>query len=582
MSELGFEPGEFRKFHRWSVNEKSAFWKLVVERLGIVFAKPASSALEGGEFFPNAELNIVESCFNADSNATAIRYRDFNGRDQTWSYGKLNEESNRVATSLTNLGFQPGDRIAIDMPMTPESVSIYLGIIRAGMVVVSIADSFAPDEIRSRLRIADAKMIFTQDVIPRAAKILPLYKKVVKASSIRAVVLPAGQQLQVELRDKDLSWESFLSDGTTFDPHLSSPNDETNILFSSGTTGDPKAIPWTHLTPIKVAMDGHFHHDIRMGDVVAWPTNLGWMMGPWLIYAALINRATIALYGGIPTERGFGEFIANAKVTMLGLVPSLVKSWRSGRTMEGLDWSALRVFSSTGECSNADDYAYLMSLAGNRPVVEYCGGTEIGGGYITGSVLQAAKPATFTTPALGMNFYIFDENGQPSQSGEVFLDPVSIGLSQTLLNRDHNEIYFAGCPRCEHGQLLRRHGDEFEKVGDFYRALGRADDTMNLGGIKVGSAEIERVVSQVDGVVETAAIAVSPNGGGPAELVLFVVLSGDDLDLDSLQNEMQNRIRRELNPLFKIAKLKPIDRLPRTASNKVMRRQLRDLELSWD
>lgn len=577
MRELGFNSSEFERFHDWSVSNKNEFWKFVVKRLGIVFAKSATAILDGADFFPGAELNISESCFQTDSNAAAIQFRDVDESDQTWTYGELDEKSQQVAGALIYLGFAAGDRIAIDMPMTPESVAIYLGIVRAGMTVVSIADSFAPEEIRSRLRIAEAKLIFTQDVLRRAGKTFPLYEKVTEASLIRAIVLPANQQLQIELRDGDLEWSDFLSHPCQpFSFHYSEPNGETNILFSSGTTGDPKAIPWTHLTPIKSAMDGHFHHDIRPGDVVAWPTNLGWMMGPWLIYAALINRATIAIFGGVPTDRAFGEFVSDNRVTMLGLVPSLVKSWRASQTMEGLDWSKIRVFSSTGECSNAEDYAYLMSLANNRPVIEYCGGTEIGGGFITGSILQPARPATFTTPALGNQFLILDENRNLAQSGEVFLDPVSIGLSQTLLNRDHHEIYFADCPRDEHGQLLRRHGDEFERIGKFYRALGRADDTMNLGGIKVGSAEIERVVSREEGVIESAAIAVSPAGGGPSELALFVVLSDGDNDLDLLRERMQSRIRAELNPLFKIAKLHPIDLLPRTASNKVMRRRLRD------
>lgn len=573
IQELGHV--DFSAFHRWSVAEKGRFWKFVVETLAIKFTRPPEDILIDSEFFPGAKLNIVESCFPASPDATAILFRDSDGRDHSWTCGKLKKTVQQVAASLCRLGFEPGDRIAIAMPMSPESVAIYLGIVHAGMAVVSIADSFAADEIHTRLRIADAKLMFTQDCITRAGKTLPLYEKVKQAGDIRAVVLPDASELKVQLLANDLDWRSFLAPSATPLPSVkAAPDAETNVLFSSGTTGDPKAIPWTHLTPIKAAMDGCFHQDIRPGDIVAWPTNLGWMMGPWLIYAALINRATIALYAGVPTERGFGEFVAASKVTMLGLVPSLVKSWRAGATMEGLDWSSIRVFSSTGECSNAEDYLYLMWLAGFRPVIEYCGGTEIGGGYITGTVLQPAAPATFTTAALGLDFHILD-NGEPAQSGEVFLDPVSVGLSRTLLNRDHDEVYFAGCPYDTSGRLLRRHGDEMEVAGDFFRALGRADDTMNLNGIKVSSAEIERVISKVDGVIETAAVAKSPADGGPSELIIFAVLSGSESDPAELRARMQQKIRRELNPLFKITELRLLDSLPRTASNKVMRRLLR-------
>ena len=159
------------------------------------------------------------------------------------------------------------------------------------------------------------------------------------------------------------------------------------MLFSSGTTGEPKAIPWTHLTPIKAAMDAHFHHDVHPEDILAWPTNLGWMMGPWLIYSSLLNGAALALYDDRPTDAAFGRFVQDAGVTMLGVVPSMVAAWRSSGCLEGLDWSAVSRFSSTGEASNPDDMAWLMHVSGDKPVLEYCGGTEIGGAYLCGSMV---------------------------------------------------------------------------------------------------------------------------------------------------------------------------------------------------
>jgi acetyl-CoA synthetase len=380
-----------------------------------------------------------------------------------------------------------------------------------------------------------------------------------------------------ELRSGDVTWEAFVDTADEFASVACEPNDVTNLLFSSGTTGVPKAIPWTHLTPIKCAVDGHFHQDIRPGDVVAWPTNVGWMMGPWLIYAALINDATIALYEGAPTGPGFARFVQDAGVTMLGLVPSLVRAWRESGATDGVDWSRVRVVSSTGEPSNAEDYEWLMGHNGLRsPVIEYCGGTEIGGGYVTGSVVQPAAAATFTTPALGIDFVLLDEDGGEvveGQPGEVFLIPPSIGLSDTLLNADHDAVYHDGAPIGPRGETLRRHGDRMVRLpGGFWRAEGRADDTMNLGGIKVSSLEIERVVDGHDEVVESAAIAVAAEG--VERLVIFVVPVGE-IDGERLRLELGARIAAELNPLFKIRDLIPIERLPRTASNKLMRRELR-------
>ena len=301
------------------------------------------------------------------------------------------------------------------------------------------------------------------------------------------------------------------------------------------------------------------------------------MMGPWLIYASLINRATMALYDGAPTGRGFGQFVSQAGVSILGVVPSLVKTWRNTSCMKGLDWSAIRHFSSTGECSNADDMLFLMSLAGYKPVIEYCGGTELAGGYIASTLLEPNAPSAFTTAAPGMDFVILDDDSQPGDLGEVFLVPPSIGMSTRMLNRDHDAVYFDGTPRGPDGIELRRHGDAIERLpGGFFRAHGRVDDTMNLGGIKVSSAEIERVLNTLPDVVETAAIAVPPPGGGPSLLEIFAVPSRSDVDAESLLAVMRTRVREELSPLFKIERLTLIDAMPRTASNKVMRRLLRD------
>jgi acetyl-CoA synthetase len=324
-------------------------------------------------------------------------------------------------------------------------------------------------------------------------------------------------------------------------------------------------------------MDGYLHHDIQPGDVVAWPTNLGWMMGPWLIFASLINRATMALYYGSPVAREFCKFVEEAEVTMLGLVPAIVRAWKATEAAHDLDWSHIKVFSSTGEPSNPGDYLFLMSLAGYRPVIEYCGGTEIGGGYVSGTVVQNASPSTFTTPSFGLSFYILDEDDQPSDIGELYLVPPSIGLSGRLLNKDHHEVYYADTPKGPNGELLRRHGDEKQRLpGGYYRALGRADDTMNLGGIKVSSADIERVVTSVGRVAETAAIAVSPPGGGPSQLVIYAVpAASENPDRFELRMAMQRAISSGLNPLFKVHDVVVIDSLPRTASNKVMRRVLR-------
>jgi acetyl-CoA synthetase len=582
MRALGLDSHE--RWQAWSAKNRSAFWTLAIDRLGIRFQRPYQQVLDptGGVEAPHwlrgARLNIVESCFAAAPDATAVLWQREGGSIQRITVGELQRLANRVSNALAARGFARGDAVAVAMPMTAASVAIYLGVVQMGGIIVSIADSFAPAEIGARLRLGRARAVFTQDIVPRSGKILPMYEKVAQARAAAAFVLPAAERLAVKLRPGDEGWARFLGNDDRFEALGCQPDDPCNILFSSGTTGEPKAIPWTHTTPIKCAMDGHFHHNIQPGDVVAWPTNLGWMMGPWLIFASLINRAGLALYEGAPTSREFGCFVQGARVTMLGVVPSLVKAWRTSGCLDGLDWSAVTRFSSTGECSNAWDYLWLMSRAGYAPVIEYCGGTEIGGGYLTGTVTRPASPATFNSLALGLDAVIVDEDGEPADRGELFLVPPSIGLSTALLNKDHHEVYFAGTPAGRHGETLRRHGDEVERLpGGWWRAHGRADDTMNLGGIKVSSAEIERTVNDLADIEETAAVAVSPPDGGPSRLVIYaVVRPGAPRDAADLRVRAQAALKTNLNPLFKVHEVVIVDALPRTASHKVMRRSLRD------
>lgn len=629
--------------------------------------------IQNPNWLNGAKLNIVDSCFRANKDQIAIIYQKFNSSEnldlhqkkniqiknktsttsnnntkikdnidtleekvnskqnnstlKKITYGELENLINKIAYSLKQLSpsLEINDAIAIDMPMTYQSIAIYLAIIKAGFKVVSIADSFAENEIKTRLKIADTKLIFTQDYIYRANKKLPLYTKVINANAPTAIVLPGNDIfVDVNLRSNDIAWDDFLLpkqdllnnkdnyykkekyrnkknnnanyNCENFTSVSRNPHDHINILFSSGTTSTPKAIPWDHTSAIKSASDGHLHQDIRENDRVCWPTNLGWMMGPWLIFATLINKATITLYCDAPTTKDFTKFVENSKTTILGLVPSLVKAWKTNNTLDDVDFTNIKLFSSTGESSNCKDMFWLMAKAGYKPVIEYCGGTEISGGYITSTVIQPNIPSTFSTPALGTKFVIIDEHGNETNNGEIALIPPTLGLSRELLNKNHHEIYYKDMPKLKTNNnldvsnnnirnnssntTLRRHGDHIQRLDNgYYRALGRTDDTMNLGGIKVGASQIERVIINIENIKEAAAIAICESNGGPCSLIIYAVLidkANSNLSKDELKQIMQKQINKKLNPLFKIHDVILLDALPRTSSNKIIRRILRD------
>ncbi|KAJ7540403.1 hypothetical protein O6H91_10G013200 [Diphasiastrum complanatum] len=509
----------FPAFQKFSAEHPEVYWPIVFEDLNLFFHVQPNCILDKsdkshpcGVWLPGAVLNVSECCLLPTKNkndTVAVIWRDEDNDNlppATLTLAELRLKVNRVANALDGLGLQRGDAIAIDMPMDVFAVIIYLAIILAGYVVVSIADSFVSNEIATRIRISKAKCIFTQDNIVRGGKVIPLYSRVVDANAPQIVVLPSnGKHIVVDLRNGDMAWESFLS----LADKLSIPDEyvavkqaieaHTNILFSSGTTGKSHG---TQATPIRCAGDAWAHYDIRPGDVFAWPTNLGWMMGPLLIFASLLN----------------GAHNSDAGVTVLGTVPSMVKTWKKSSCMDFLDWS--------------------------RIVYESCGGTELGSAFVQGCPLQPQAYATFSTPCMTTSFVIWMTEVQALTSltslgrhnefsfsnlaveqlgiimilletilidlsifdtcvyflhypddqpchGELALLPAMLGASNNLLNADHDAVYFKGMP-AHNGVILRRHGDLFERtVGGFYKAQGRSDDTMNLGGIKISAVEIE-------------------------------------------------------------------------------------------
>ncbi|XP_010552276.1 PREDICTED: probable acyl-activating enzyme 18, peroxisomal isoform X6 [Tarenaya hassleriana] len=521
------------------------YWSIVLDELSLAFFSCPRCILDttdkskpGGTWLPGAVLNIAECCLlpsshpRKEDDSVAVVWRDEGSDDDDDSHvnrmtlKELREQVMMVAKALAGV-FAKGDTVAIDMPMTVNAVIIYLAIVLAGCIVVSIADSFAAKEIATRLRVSKAKGIFTQDYIFRGGRRFPLYSRVVEAAPSKVIVLPAtGTELGVQLREQDLSWNDFLSNAKNhprgvyyFCPAYQPVDAMINILFSSGTTGEPKAIPWTQLSPIRSACDGWAHVDIQPGKA---------------------------------------PFVAEFR--------------QSGS------------YATTGEASNVDDDLWISSKSGYKPVIECCGGTELSSSYIIGCPLQPQAFGAFSTPSMTTGIVILDENGFPFPgddkpcSGEIALFPRYLGATDRLLNADHDAVYFKGMPFYK-GMRLRRHGDIVKRtVGGYYTVQGRADDTMNLGGIKTSSIEIERVCDNADQCVsETAAISVAPRDGGPEMLAILVVLKkGFKKKPEELKNMFSRAIQRDLNPLFKVSIVKIVPEFPRTASNKLLRRVLRD------
>ncbi len=580
----------YPEFYTWSIQNKTLFWEGIVNKIPLQMHQQYSTLVEESNnpdetnWLKDARFNIVESCLQAAPTQTAIYFLSEKSHSiDSISTQELRQKIIAYAAGLHSNSFQAKDRIICYIPFSIEAITIYLACIYIGIEPVLVSDSFSAVELKKRIDIIDAKAIITTDYYWYADKKIQTLNKVIEANPKRILLHSSEFQDAFSIRSnsQDVLLSDLLLNNTTIDPYYHSSSDTISILFSSGTTKEPKAIPWQATTPLKCAADGLLLQDIHDGDVVSWTSGMGWMMAPWLIFASLLNKASIAIYSGAYSKKEFIDFTIATKVTVLGTIPSVVKSWRAQNFDRIPNWN-IRVFSSTGEPSDMEDALYLMYMnAFKAPIIEYCGGTEIGGGYISSSIELPNALAHFNTAALGSQFILLDEQKniiRTSGNGEVYLIPPTIGLSQQLLNKDHFEEYYSNTPTIHPFKTVRKHGDGFHVQTidgvSYYKSIGRTDDSMNLGGIKISSIEIEAVINKHPNVTESAAIAIQDKNGGPEKLALFIRLKSD-VGQSSLQNELQKMIQVELNPLFKIAAIRFKDVLPRTASNKLMRKELR-------
>jgi acetyl-CoA synthetase len=417
---------------------------------------------------------------------------------------------------------------------------------------------------------------------------------VIKVSRNESIVLPGKPQKAESHSPKftTASWRRLLrsdKDETDSFSHLepTSAEDPLIILYTSGTTGRPKGIAHTHCGfPIKAAQDMAFGTDVGRGTRISWVTDIGWMMGPWLIYGALINGATICIYDGAPdypkADRMW-EFCARHKVEILGISPTLVRALANcGDDLpKKHDLSALRAFASTGEPWNPAPWWWLFEKVGDSklPIINYSGGTEISGGILMGNPLLPIKPCSFPAPCPGIAADVLDENGESVEAGkvgELAIREPWIGMARSFWQERERylETYWS---RFEN---IWVHGDFAMKDADgHWFILGRSDDTLKVAGKRVGPAEVESLLVGHPLVAEAAVIGVPDELKGTA-MIAFCVLT--DEATENLEEELKNLVAEAQGKPLKPNRVLFVSVLPKTRNAKVMRRVIRAAYLGED
>jgi acetyl-CoA synthetase len=582
------------------------FWDAVLDDLGIEFYEPyddivdLSGAPQRPRWCPGGRMNIVHNLLDKwqgtpVEDRTALRWEGEDGTTRSMTYGDLHHRVCRCANALRARGLGPGDRVGLYMPMTPEIVVAFLAIVKIGGVLLPLFSGYGVGALVTRLQGAEATALITADGFARRER--PIQMKETADEAVRQcptvehviVRRHLGRDDVPMTEGRDVFWRDALAghDDEAYTERTDA-EDVVMIIYTSGTTGPPKGTVHTHCGfPVKGAQDMYHPMDLKPGETMYWMSDMGWMMGPWLVFGTLTVGATMVLYDGAPDHPDPGRLwrmVDDHDVTHLGVSPTLIRALRThgDAPVQAADRSSLRAIGSTGSPWDPDAWAWCFDtvLDGEKPILNYSGGTEISGGILCGNFLEPLKPAAFSGTVPGMDADVVDADGSPvrGEVGELVLRSPWIGMTRGFWGDDtrYHDTYWS---RFEDVWV---HGD-FAALDDdgLWYILGRSDDTINVAGKRLGPAEIEALLNAHDAVAESAAIGV-PHDVKGSEIVAFVVLEPSAEETEALRDELLQVVIDELGKPLKPREILFADALPKTRNAKVMRRLIRDAYLGHD
>ena len=570
--------GSLADLHRRSVEDPAWFWDAVVQFLGLPFSTPYTQVLDVSKgipwatWFTGGRLNFADVCLRHDGARRAVVWEGEDGEVREWTYEELRRRVDGMAARLAERGVGAGDRVGIFMPMIPETVAAVLAVAKIGAVFLPLFSGYGAPAIAARLSDAEAKVLITADWSYRRGKKLDM----------RAVAEETGVPLLVVPR---LGFDSVSGSVTSVQVDSEHP---LFIAYTSGTTGRPKGSVHVHAGwLVKVAEEGAFQTDLRADDALFWFTDMGWIMGPWEVTAALANGATLALYEGAPDwpePDRLWSFLASHRVTALGISPTLIRALiPHGDELVGKhDLSSLRVLGSTGEPWNEGPWQWYFEVVGGGrcPIINLSGGTEVGACFLSPHPVQPLKPMSLGGPSLGMAVDVYNDAGQPvrGEVGELVCTAPWPGMTRGLYQDPERyiETYWDRWPD------VWVHGDwaSVDSDGDWF-LHGRSDDTIKVAGKRLGPAEVESVLVSHPDVVEAAAVGIPDETKGES-LWCFVVLRAGAVESDSLRADLAALVADGLGKSFKPSAVRFTDALPKTRNAKVLRRAVRSVVTGRD
>jgi acetyl-CoA synthetase len=579
MRRHGF--ASYRELVARSIDEPEWFWPAAVEDLGLEFSEPWSQVVdlsrgpEWATWFVGGKLNIAWNCVHRHSgNRAAAVFRGEDGKRRELSFAQLSQEVTRLAERLVELGVQPGDRVAIYLPMSPEVAVASHACAHVGAVQVPVFSGFAAPAVAQRLVDSGAKVAITARQSLRRGRPVPMLEILEEARG----EAPGLEHVIVAPWDAEVA-----GCPGTLAPLAVDSEHPYLLTYTSGTTGKPKGV--LHVQGgflVSITREAAYQADAHADDVVHFATDMGWIMGPWTVVGCGALGATIVFAEGAPDwpPDRLWRLVEEERVSILGCSPTLIRALIPHGEPRA-DLSSLRTMVTTGEPWNPDPYRWLFEQVGGGrcPIINCSGGTEVGAVFLSCSVAEPIKECSVGGPATGMAMDVVDAEGRSlvgtGEVGELVCRKPFPGMTRGFWNDPERylETYWRRFPG------VWTHGDWASVDEDGYWFLhGRSDDTLNIAGKRIGPAELESAAVAHPAVAEAAAVGVPHQVKGEVAWLFCVLAPG----ATASEKEVSALVAEALGKAFAPDRVLFVPALPKTRSAKIVRRAVRATALGED
>ena len=597
---------EYYKVYRKSIREPELFWEEIAEEhfnwykkwdkvLSWDFKKPEV------KWFDGAKLNITENCIDRHlrtrGNKTAIIFEPNNPDEEVLhiTYKELYERVNRLANVLTNKGIKKGDRVCIYLPMIPELAVSVLACARIGAIHSVVFAGFSATALATRINDSGCKMVLTSDGSYRGNKTIDLKgivdEALTKCPEVNSVLVVKRIHSEITMLAGRDNWlQPLLNEASaTYEPEIMNAEDPLFILYTSGSTGNPKGM--VHTTAGYMVYTAYTFKNVfnyKEEDIYWCTADIGWITGhSYIIYGPLANGATTVMFEGVPSYPDYGRFweiVEKHKISQFYTAPTAIRALAKEKLdyVDRYNLSSLKVLGTVGEPINEEAWHWYNDNIGKKksPIVDTWWQTETGGILISPIPYVTPTIPTFASlPLPGVQPCLMDENGKEIKTnqvdGRLCIKYPWPSMARTIWgdHQRYKETYFSAYENT----YFTGDGALRDTVG-YYRITGRVDDVIIVSGHNLGTAPIEDAINEHPAVAESAIVGFPDDIKGNA-LYGFVILkeTGKDRKQENLRKEINQLITEHIGPIAKLKKIQFTSGLPKTRSGKIMRRILRKI-----